>query len=120
LIFRKLSFFRLALNEKAGKWICPVCNKPALYDDLQIDSYTHSILNSIDNENITEISIDSELRWTPVTSSIATEPQQITSYIDDIILDDDQNEQQSDTKSNIQLVPSAIVDSSDVILIDDD
>ena len=113
-------FFCLALNEKAGKWICPVCNKSALFDDLQIDSYTESILNSIDNENIIEISIDSELRWKPVTSSISIEPQQITSNIDDIILDDDPNEQQIDTKLNIQLIPSTISEPSNVILIDDD
>jgi hypothetical protein len=115
----------LALNEKAGKWICPVCNKPALFDDLQIDSYTESILNSIENENVTEITIDSNLHWSPVTaSSLIIEHQQLTSNIDDIILDDDQMDDQQqpeiDSKSNIQLVPSSIDEPSDIILIDDD
>jgi hypothetical protein len=122
------SFF-LALNEKAGKWICPVCNKTALYDDLQIDSYTESILNSIENENITEIVIDSHLNWIPVTSSsLIIEQQQITSNIDDIILDDDQIDEKPhdiDSKSNIHLISSSTSSSStnqptDVILIDDD
>jgi hypothetical protein len=70
------SFCRLALNEKAGKWMCPVCNKSALFDDLQIDSYTQLILNSIDNENITEITIDSDLHWKPIIPSSINEYKQ--------------------------------------------
>lgn len=31
----------LQMNEKSSKWICPVCNKPALFDDLAIDEYVH-------------------------------------------------------------------------------
>jgi len=124
----------IALNEKAAKWICPVCNKIALFDDLQIDSYTESIINSIENENITEITIDSNLNWTPVThaSLIIEQQKQITSNIEDIILDDDDNEeddddnqhQDIDSKLNIPLVPSSSISSTnqptDVILIDDD
>jgi hypothetical protein len=63
------SFLFLALNEKSNKWMCPVCNKLALFEDLQIDTYTESILNSIQNENITEITINSDLYWTPVIQS---------------------------------------------------
>jgi hypothetical protein len=59
----------LGLNEKSNKWICPVCNKLALFEDLQIDTYTEAILNSIQNESITEITINSELLWTPVIQS---------------------------------------------------
>ncbi|CAF3169818.1 unnamed protein product [Rotaria socialis] len=56
----------IALNEKSNKWMCPVCNKPALFDDLQIDLHTEAILNSIKNENITEITIKADLDWKPV------------------------------------------------------
>ncbi|CAF0809500.1 unnamed protein product [Rotaria sordida] len=59
----------IALNEKSNKWICPVCNKSALYEDLQMDSYTESILNSIKNENIAEITINPDLQWIPVIQS---------------------------------------------------
>jgi hypothetical protein len=121
----------LALNEKAGKWICPVCNKTALFDDLQIDSYTESILHSIKNENITEITIDSNLNWAPVTSSsslMIEQQQQITSNLDDIVLDDDDDDQMADqhqnmdSKSNIPLIASSSTTNqpTDVILIDDD
>jgi hypothetical protein len=119
------------LNEKAGKWICPVCNKTALFDDLQIDSYTESIIRSIQNENVTEITIDSHLNWTPVTlsSSMIIEQQQQQHYMsntNDIILDDDDDDDEPmddqkfniDTKFNIPLFPSTN-ESSDIILLDD-
>jgi hypothetical protein len=118
------------LNEKAGKWICPVCNKTALFDDLQIDSYTESIIRSIQNENITEIIIDSHLNWTPVTSSsssiIEQQQQHITSNIDDIILDDNDEPMNNqkydiDSKFNIPLISSTSTNQlTDVILLDDD
>ncbi|UJR25614.1 hypothetical protein I4U23_006966 [Adineta vaga] len=122
----------IALNEKAGKWICPVCNKSALFDDLQIDSYTESILKSMENEAIDEISIDSNLNWKPITlssTSLTFEHQNKTADIHDIILDDEMEDddnyqqhyhQQIDSKSNIQLLPSTTKEPSDIILIDDD
>jgi hypothetical protein len=92
--------FLLALNEKSNKWICPVCNKLALYEDLQIDSYTESILNSIQNENITEITINGDLHWTPVIQSNNTD-------------------ESTDSKATIKLI-SSLSSSTDVICIDDD
>jgi E3 SUMO-protein ligase PIAS1 len=125
LEFSHLNFlFSSALNEKAGKWICPVCNKSALFDDLQIDAYTESIINAIENEDITEITIDSQLNWTPVTAaSLIIEQQQIRLNIDDIILDDDPMDDQHeyiDSKLSIPLIPSSTNELTDVILIDDD
>ncbi|CAF0786367.1 unnamed protein product [Adineta ricciae] len=87
----------ISLNEKSNKWMCPVCNKPALYEDLQIDCYMDSILQSIQNHDISEISIDSELCWLPIIPS--------SSLIE-----------QTDTKSNTKPFSS----STDVICIDDD
>jgi hypothetical protein len=87
----------LGLNEKSNKWICPVCNKFALFEDLQIDTYTESILSSIQNENITEITINSDLLWTPVV------PLKMTNSL---------IHSEFNTKSNSS--------STDVILIDDD
>lgn len=131
--------FFLAINERAGKWACPVCNKTASFDDLQIDAYTESILNSIQNENINEISIDSQCNWKPVTASSMNEQQynhhqQIISNVHDIVLDDDDdddndsNNNQIDRKPNLNidlkpdlpLIPTAMPCSSDIIFLDDD
>lgn len=106
-----------------------MCNKTALFDDLQIDSYTESILHSIENESITEIIIDSHLNWKPVTSSLAVLEQQqhLKSHTDDIILDDDDDDEPMkiraadiDSKLHIPLITSSTNPSTDVILLDDD
>ena len=36
----------LMMNEKKPKWICPVCNKAALYENLLIDGYFTDVLTS--------------------------------------------------------------------------
>lgn len=34
------------MNERKPTWNCPVCDKPALYDNLVIDGYFQEVLNS--------------------------------------------------------------------------
>lgn len=92
----------LGLNEKSNKWICPVCNKLALFEDLQIDAYTDGILNSIKNENITEITVNSELLWTPVIQSKAA---------------NDFDNYQLNNQNSVKTLSSS---STEVIFIDDD
>lgn len=36
----------LQMNERKPTWNCPVCDKPALYDNLVIDGYFQEVLNS--------------------------------------------------------------------------
>lgn len=36
----------LQMNERKPTWNCPVCDKPALYDNLTIDGYFQEALNS--------------------------------------------------------------------------
>ena len=36
----------LQMNERKPTWNCPVCDKPALYDNLTIDGYFQECLNS--------------------------------------------------------------------------
>ena len=36
----------LQMNERKPTWVCPVCDKPILYDLLAIDGYFSDILNS--------------------------------------------------------------------------
>ena len=96
-----------------------------MFDDLQIDAYLESILNSIDNETITEIRIDSDLNWVPVTAGTGAmiEHHHLTSNIDDIVLDDDTSDvpyEPIDTKSHIPQIRSSNHEPNDLILIDDD
>ncbi|XP_030766275.1 E3 SUMO-protein ligase PIAS2 isoform X3 [Sitophilus oryzae] len=37
----------LQMNERKPTWNCPVCDKPAVYDNLVIDGYFQEVLNSV-------------------------------------------------------------------------
>merc|ERR1719394_1898278 len=57
----------LMMNEKKPKWLCPVCNKPALFDNLQIDGYFKEVIGSDrlpDDEH--EIVLHSDGTWDPL------------------------------------------------------
>ncbi|XP_053690285.1 zinc finger MIZ domain-containing protein 1 isoform X2 [Sabethes cyaneus] len=59
----------LALNCERGNWRCPVCNKPALTEGLEIDQYMWAILNTLNSSNTPngmeteEVVIDSQANW---------------------------------------------------------
>ncbi|XP_022208723.1 E3 SUMO-protein ligase PIAS1-like [Drosophila obscura] len=54
----------LAMNKREAKWICPVCHKQALYEDLVIDGYFHHILNSgLLEEYDEEIQVHEDGAW---------------------------------------------------------
>ena len=57
----------LMMNEKKPKWLCPVCNKAALFDNLQIDGYFKEVIGSDrlpDEEH--EIVLHSDGTWDPL------------------------------------------------------
>merc|ERR1712038_1068435 len=57
----------LMMNEKKPKWLCPVCNKTALFDNLQIDGYFKEVIGSDrlpDDEH--EIVLHSDGTWDPL------------------------------------------------------
>ena len=59
----------LMMNEKKPKWLCPVCNKTALFDNLQIDGYFKEVIGSDrlpDDEH--EIVLHSDGTWDPLSA----------------------------------------------------
>uniref|UniRef100_A0A3P8ZS76 SP-RING-type domain-containing protein n=1 Tax=Esox lucius TaxID=8010 RepID=A0A3P8ZS76_ESOLU len=56
----------LQLNCERGTWRCPVCNKTALLEGLEVDQYMLGILVYIHNSEYEEISIDPVCSWKPV------------------------------------------------------
>jgi len=36
----------ILMNQNKPTWVCPICNKPCLYDDLQIDNYFLEVVSS--------------------------------------------------------------------------
>ncbi|KAI3362465.1 hypothetical protein L3Q82_012756 [Scortum barcoo] len=56
----------LQLNCERGTWRCPVCNKTALLEGLEVDQYMLGILVYIQNSEYEEITIDPVCGWRPV------------------------------------------------------
>ncbi|XP_070495304.1 zinc finger MIZ domain-containing protein 2 isoform X1 [Chironomus tepperi] len=54
----------LQINCERGNWRCPVCNKPALTEGLEIDQYMWAILNTLTSQQETEeVMIDAQANW---------------------------------------------------------
>uniref|UniRef100_A0A3B3BG22 Zinc finger, MIZ-type containing 1a n=1 Tax=Oryzias melastigma TaxID=30732 RepID=A0A3B3BG22_ORYME len=56
----------LQLNCERGTWRCPVCNKTALLEGLEVDQFMWGILNAIQNSEFEEVTIDPTCSWRPV------------------------------------------------------
>uniref|UniRef100_A0A672Y9E6 Zinc finger, MIZ-type containing 2 n=1 Tax=Sphaeramia orbicularis TaxID=375764 RepID=A0A672Y9E6_9TELE len=60
------SILYFQLNCERGTWRCPVCNKTALLEGLEVDQYMLGILIYVQNSEYEEISIDPVCSWKPV------------------------------------------------------
>uniref|UniRef100_V9KIV1 Zinc finger MIZ domain-containing protein 1-like protein n=1 Tax=Callorhinchus milii TaxID=7868 RepID=V9KIV1_CALMI len=56
----------LQLNCERGTWRCPVCNKTAVLEGLEVDQYMWGILAAIQNTEFEEVTIDPTCSWRPV------------------------------------------------------
>ncbi|XP_074647800.1 zinc finger MIZ domain-containing protein 1-like isoform X2 [Tubulanus polymorphus] len=56
----------LQLNCERGAWRCPVCNKTALLEGLEIDQYIWGILTNLSQTEFEEVTIDPTASWKPV------------------------------------------------------
>jgi len=57
----------LQMNERKPTWVCPVCDKSILYDNLAIDGYFSDILNSplLPNDSM-EVQLNVDGTWTVI------------------------------------------------------
>jgi len=54
----------LLMNERIRRWICPVCDQPAIYQDLQYDSYFSSILEDLKSDlSATSVILSPDGKW---------------------------------------------------------
>lgn len=56
--------FYLQMNEKKPTWLCPVCDKPAPYDQLIIDGLLSKILSECEDADEIEYLVDGS--WCPI------------------------------------------------------
>lgn len=52
----------LQLQEQAPTWICPICNKSAVFDTLVIDQYVLEILNST-SADTEQVTVEPDGKW---------------------------------------------------------
>ena len=52
----------LALQEQAPTWTCPICNKPAPWEQLVFDQFFQDILNNTKSD-VEQVSIEPDGRW---------------------------------------------------------
>ena len=61
----------IMMNERKGKWNCPVCNNPAPFESLMLDGYFAEMLNSprlpVDDH---EIVLHEDASWDPLPPKI--------------------------------------------------
>lgn len=79
----------LQMNERKPTWVCPVCDKPAVFDNLVIDGYFQDVLASnILASDINEIQLHDDGSWSPCEKLEETKNEKktsnVTSYDDDI------------------------------------
>ncbi|KAK9875244.1 hypothetical protein WA026_007638 [Henosepilachna vigintioctopunctata] len=82
----------LQMNERKPTWICPVCDKPALYDNLVIDGYFQDVLTSKNLPlDINEIQLHKDGSWSIQTNEKKTQKKDKAADLDvsiEIINDD--------------------------------
>ncbi|KAK5654151.1 hypothetical protein OQA88_7582 [Cercophora sp. LCS_1] len=75
----------LQLQEQGPQWVCPICNKPAPFDQLATDEYVREILNATPDE-LDQVTIDPFGKW---SLPGAKKPAKTVSHQASIIDDDD-------------------------------
>ncbi|XP_034477918.1 E3 SUMO-protein ligase PIAS1 isoform X1 [Drosophila innubila] len=121
----------LQMNERKPTWNCPVCDKPAIYDNLVIDGYFQEVLgSSLLKSDDTEIQLHQDGSWsTPGLRSetqildTPSKPSKVEVISDDVELIDDTKPMKSDlspapedqptSTSNSETVDLTLSDSDD-------
>jgi hypothetical protein len=67
----------LQMNERKPTWICPVCDKPALYENLVVDGYFQEVLTSPHlGTDCCEVQLLNDGSWSPHITKKETEAVQ--------------------------------------------
>jgi hypothetical protein len=89
------------MNERIRTWTCPICNRPAPFDDLISDEYFREVLDALANQDIGEIEIQSDGSWvvpsnekkdkkdTPAKKSLTASNNSNKPKTQELVIDDD-------------------------------
>ncbi|KAJ1909056.1 E3 SUMO-protein ligase pli1 [Tieghemiomyces parasiticus] len=73
----------LLVNAQSPSWKCPVCNCPAIFDDLFIDGYTADILQRVAT-SVDQVQVDADLTW------------HMPEAVDSFVIGDDEEDSEDD------------------------
>ncbi|CAL4090615.1 unnamed protein product [Meganyctiphanes norvegica] len=76
----------LQMNCERGAWRCPVCNKTAYLEGLEVDQYIWGIITTLASSPVDEVTMDASASWR------ATPPSQTTGAGGPAIKDEESNE----------------------------
>ncbi|RXG58902.1 E3 SUMO-protein ligase PIAS1 [Armadillidium vulgare] len=92
----------LQMNERKPTWTCPVCDKPALYDNLVIDGYFQEVLQ--ENGECTEVTLQKDGGWIPLIQKKEQKEQQVEKRKTEVAvvetLSDDSDDSEEATKGD--------------------
>ena len=60
------SYLKSNGERQGAAWKCPVCNKPALLEGLEVDQFTWSIVQTPQFADVDEVSVDAQATVTPI------------------------------------------------------
>ncbi|KAK4242436.1 PINIT domain-containing protein [Achaetomium macrosporum] len=72
----------LQLQEQGPQWICPICSKPAPFEQLAIDEYAREILTKTP-ESVEQVTIEPNGEWSVPGTKKEASPGKETSYVED-------------------------------------
>lgn len=110
----------ILMNEKKPTWLCPTCNKPCNYDDIQIESYFLDIVSSPTlPDSCKEIEILADGTWRVYEEIKETKDQETPQNtkekpIDSVDLDDSDDETSVELKKEVN--PECSKETNDVVL----
>ncbi|KAK4232123.1 PINIT domain-containing protein [Podospora fimiseda] len=78
----------LQLQEQGPQWECPICNKPAPYNQLAIDEYVLDIVNRT-HEDVEQVTIDTSGQWNAVDGQEEVAVAPTKTEAPSFVLDDD-------------------------------
>ncbi|KAK0646378.1 PINIT domain-containing protein [Cercophora newfieldiana] len=74
----------LQLQEQGPQWLCPICNKPAPFEQLAVDEYVREIVKQT-SESLDQVTIDPYGKWSVPGAPVANKQARSStaSYLDD-------------------------------------
>ncbi|XP_022257226.1 zinc finger MIZ domain-containing protein 1-like [Limulus polyphemus] len=63
----------LQMNCEKGAWRCPICNKTAYLEGLEVDQYVWAILTNLSNSEVDEVTMSANACWKPISPKLEHE-----------------------------------------------